>query len=256
MRKIRRSFRLRRGPLPFRYVLMISFFIFIVLTLQGLWLVNKSIAPTLMSYAEVQTKQLATAILTKAVEENVSKGLNPEKLITVQTDKDGTIQAVDVNAQIANSVVTSTTETMERYLGEAEKGNIEQLGVKDTTNVNVAKSLASDGILFTVPLGQVTKNAILGNLGPNIPVTFTTIGHAEAKIKQKIEPYGINNAMIQVVMEVEVMVKVIIPFETKETTITTDVPLMMKVIQGKVPYYNGGTNTVSPALPSSKEKSS
>lgn len=258
MRRIRRSFRLRRGPLPFRYVLIISFFIFLILTVQGLWLVNKSIEPTLMSYAEVQTKRLATVIITKAVEDQVSEGLNTEKLVKVEKDSDGNVASVDVDAQMVSSIVTSTTTTMEKYLHEAEKGNVEKLGIKGTAKVNLAKSLADEGILFTVPLGQVTKNAILGNIGPKIPVSFTTIGDVSAKVKEQVKPYGINNVMVQVVMEVEVMLKVIIPFETKETKVKTNIPLMIKIIQGDVPsyYHNGGANGASPALPSVKEKNS
>ncbi|GAA3319917.1 hypothetical protein GCM10020331_028810 [Ectobacillus funiculus] len=77
-----------------------------------------------MSYAEVETKRLAIVIMTKAVEDRLSEGLNTEKkLVKVEKDNDGNVSSVDVNAQMVSSIVTSTTTTMEKkYLHDAEKG--------------------------------------------------------------------------------------------------------------------------------------
>ncbi len=69
---------------------------------------------------------------------------------------------------------------------------------------------------MAVPFGRVTNNALLGNIGPDIPIDFTTIGHVNTDIKQKIEPHGINTTAIQIIMEMEVTLQVIIPFHTKE----------------------------------------
>ena len=40
---------------------------FVILLVQGLWIVNSSIQPTLMKYGEVETHKMATAVMTKAV---------------------------------------------------------------------------------------------------------------------------------------------------------------------------------------------
>ena len=39
--------------------------------------------------------------------------------------------------------------------------------------------------MINIPLGQVTGNSILGNLGPKIPVRFNLIGDALTDVKQK-----------------------------------------------------------------------
>ncbi|WP_051317102.1 sporulation protein YunB [Ectobacillus panaciterrae] len=253
MRTFRTS-RFRRGPLPFRHVLAISFFIFLILTIQGLWIINKSIEPTLMTYAKMETNRLATLIITKAVNEEVKKGFQVDKLITAQTDNQGSVSAIDVNAEIVNSISTSITASVEKYLNMAERGETEKLGIHGDSNINLAKNLKNDGVLFAVPLGQITKNALIGNLGPKIPVSFTTIGHVRTNVKPNIKAYGINTTAVEVLVEVEVTMQVIIPFETKETVVKTDVPVALHVIQGKVPdYYNGGKEGASPALPAPKK---
>ncbi|MCP8969752.1 sporulation protein YunB [Ectobacillus ponti] len=256
MRRYRPStFRLRRGPLPFPYVLLISFIIFLFMTIQGLWIVNRSIEPTLVTYAEMQTKRLATVVITKAVEERVKEGLNSDKIVKLEKDKDGNVIAADLNSQIVNDILTETTASVEKYLHEAEKGNSVSLGIENDPKLHLEQN-NKDGITLSVPLGQITKNALLANLGPDIPVKFTVIGDVQPNIRQQIEPSGINNTILKIVMEVEVAVQVIIPFETKQTVVKTDVPIKTLLIQGKVPeYFNGGTGSgMSPALPAKKKE--
>ena len=235
-----RTSRFRKGPLPFRYVLLISFAIFILLTVQGLWLVNRSIQPTLMKYAEMQTKRTATVVMTKAVKDRVAQGINVDSLMKVQTDKNGKVATMDVNTEEVNQILTSTTTYIEKYLHQAEQGDTKALGLPE-----------DGGILLSVPLGRITDNALLGNLGPDIPIKFTTIGDVYTNIKQDFEAHGINSTAIKIVMEIEVTLQVIIPFHTKEVTVKQDIPIATRIIQGEVPGYYGGGGVV---VPEKKEK--
>ncbi|MDG4657090.1 sporulation protein YunB [Ectobacillus antri] len=254
MRKFKTT-RFRRGPLPFRHVLLISAVIFVVLALQGIWLVNKSIEPTLMTYAQTQTKRLANVIITKAINEQMEVGSSNAPMFTTRMDNQGKVSTIEFSADAVNRTQNAITKAVERYLHMAERGEIDKLGIRGEPKINLAKSLEDEGILFAVPLGQVTKNALLGNLGPKIPVTFTTIGDVKTSIKREAKTYGINNALVEVVVEVEVSMQVIIPFETKETVVKTDIPIALSAIQGEVPdYYNGGQNGAVPALPPAKKE--
>ena len=76
--------RFRRGPISFRYILLISFIIFIVMVVQGLWIVNKSIQPTLIKYGETETHKMATAVMTKAVKDRINEGFDVDSLMKVQ----------------------------------------------------------------------------------------------------------------------------------------------------------------------------
>ena len=44
---------------------------------------------------------------------------------------------------------------------------------------------------MAVPFGRVTDNALLGNIGPDIPIHFTSIGHVNTDIKQKLSRMGL-----------------------------------------------------------------
>ncbi|CAM4334440.1 sporulation protein [Bacillus manliponensis] len=231
---------LRKGPLPFRYVLLLSFIIFIILTVQGIWFVNKSIQPTLIKYAEVQSKKVATAVMTKAVKDRIDEGFDVDSLMKVKTDRNGNVSTIDVNTKQVNEILTSTTTYIEKYLHEVGEGDTKAIG-----------TLEKDGIAMSVPLGRITDNALLGNMGPNIPVQFTTVGHVHTDIKQKFEEHGINNTAIQVVMEVEVALQVLIPLHAEEVKVKQEIPIATKIVQGKVPDYYGSGSVV---VPNKKEK--
>ncbi|MEN1936734.1 sporulation protein YunB [Paenibacillus sp. 102] len=227
--------RFRKGPLPFRHVLLISFIIFLLLTLQGFWIVNKSIQPTLIKYGEVQTHKMATVVMTKAVKDRIKEGFDVDSLMKVQNDKNGKVSTIDLNTKQVNEILTSTTAYIEKYLHQVEKGDMEALGLPEET-----------GVSMSVPLGRITDNALLGNLGPDIPIDFTTIGHVNTDIKQNVKPHGINNTAIEVVMEVDVTLQVIIPFRTKEITVKQNIPIATRIVQGEVPSYYGSGGVVVP----------
>ncbi|MCD8502072.1 MAG: hypothetical protein LRY71_10840 [Bacillaceae bacterium] len=70
----RRRFLPRKGPLPFRYVFLISFIIFCVMTVQGLYLVERGIRPTLLDIAQTETQRIATLAINDAVsKKNIRK---------------------------------------------------------------------------------------------------------------------------------------------------------------------------------------
>lgn len=234
--------RFRKGPLPFRHVLLISFIIFLLLTLQGFWIVNKSIQPTLIKYGEVQTHKMATVVMTKAVKDRLKEGFDVDSLMKVQNDKNGKVSTIDLNTKQVNEILTSTTAYIEKYLHQVEKGDMEALGLPEET-----------GVSMSVPLGRITDNALLGNLGPDIPIDFTTIGHVNTDIKQNVKPHGINNTAIEVVMEVDVTLQVIIPFRTKEITVKQNIPIATRIVQGEVPSYYGNGGVVVPDSKGKKE---
>ena len=212
-----------------------SFILFVILLVQGLWIVNSSIQPTLIKYGEVETHKMATAVMTKAVKDRINEGFDVDSLMKVQNDKNGKVSTINLNTKQVNEIVTSTTTYIEKYLQQVEQGNLKGLGISE-----------KNGATMAVPFGRVTDNALLGNIGPDIPIDFTTIGHVNTDIKQKIEPHGINTTAIQIIMEMEVTLQVIIPFHTKEIKVKQDVPIATRIVQGEVPTYYGSGSVVVP----------
>ncbi|MEB1808998.1 MAG: sporulation protein YunB [Bacillaceae bacterium] len=234
----------KKGPLPFRYVLLLSFVIFVVLTAQGLWLVEKGIRPTLIHIAKTETQVLGTEAINDAISKKIAEQLDMEELLIIEKDQNGDISSITFNSAIATRVQAEATQRVQRYLRLMEQGRVHEMVLPDGVEVDFNQEVyTQDGIIYTIPLGQATNNALLAHLGPQIPVRFTAIGDVKANMRHQVENTGINNTMLSLYLDLQVDVKIVIPFATDMEVVKTSIPIGMTLVPGKVPeYYNvGGT---------------
>lgn len=247
-----RSRRIRkRGPLPFRYVLLLTFVFFSFSTAIGLWVVNEGIKPTLIRYAKAQTRNIATIIIGKAVNTKIANDIDINDIIEIvpNNHERTNTPTAKFNTEIINRVRAEITSLAQKNLRQAEQGNLSALNDYSDVEMLESDDYTSDGITFAVPLGQVTQNALLGNLGPKIPVKFNMIGDVRSDIKTKVEEKGINNTWVEVLIHIEVNVQIIIPFATEVTTIEQYIPVGMVLIPGEVPqFYNNSSEGIPPAI--------
>jgi sporulation protein YunB len=233
----------RKGPLPFRYVFLLTFVFFIFSTTAGLWIINKGLKPTLMSYAESQTRQIASLIINEALLERSVVDIND--VIT----KDTETSLTNFDTAKIYSMLRDTTRLILNNIKKAETGDLEDLQAISDFEIETVNTGNGEGIVYYVPLGQATNNALLGNLGPQIPVQFNLIGDMESNIETEVKEVGINNVYIEVLIKLKVNVQVIIPFATKVATLEQRVPIALGILEGDVPqFYNSGGDGGAPAL--------
>ncbi|WP_338750978.1 sporulation protein YunB [Bacillus sp. FJAT-52991] len=243
-----RKWKSRRGPLPLRYVMLITLILFSFSTAFSLWMINKNIKPTLIGYAKTETRKIASMVISKAVNKKMVNVMDINDVI--ETDP-GPPSITKLNTEIINRVLAETTNLVQLNLKEAEKGNLEVLELISDVEIENEGTKNMEGIVYYIPLGQVTNNALLGNLGPQIPIRFHAVGDVSSNVKTKVKPYGINNAYVEVFIELEVNVQIIVPFATEYSTVKQDIPVAMGLIKGEVPnFYNGGGGGGSGANPS------
>lgn len=241
----------RKGPLPFRYVLLLSFVFFLLSTAVGIWIVNKAIEPTLMRYAEFQTKKIASEVINHAIKKQT---MNIDEIIEVSPGSNGKVSAVKLKTEVVTRLLANTVEQIQKNIQSAEKGELTTLEEVTNVEIKMERAKGEDGIVWYIPLGQATNMALFGNLGPKIPVRFSAVGDVQPDIKMNAKPMGINNTWIEVSMALKVSVQIITPFATKMTELHQTVPLGAGLIPGDVPqYFNGGTGgTPAIQLPEKK----
>lgn len=242
-----RGRRPRRGPLPFRYVLLLSFVIFVFLTAISFWIINEQIESTLVEIADLEASKVATTIIHNAVEEEILTKEDQENLVVVDKNKDGDIVSVNVNQRVVHTAKKKVTDNVTAKLGEIERNNFHD---RDPNQKKI-----DDGIIYGIPLGKITGNAILSTLGPNIPVQYYLIGDVFTDIRSTTQEHGINSAVHEIEIYVEVDVQVVIPFATNVVKAKNSIPIMKFTENGEVPlYYNGKGDTGGPAIELPKEK--
>lgn len=208
--------------------------------------INKKISPTLLSYAELEAKKLLTIVINSAVSENISNNEEIDNLFLVSKDSNGQISTIDFNPTSVNKLLTLTTSTIQEKLKRLEEGNINNIeGIDYLSDSSDMKK----GIVFQIPSGLVFGNAFFSNLGPYIPVKLNVVGDILSEITTKVTNYGINNALIEIRINIALTQQVILPIISNKIEIDLSIPIALKLIQGTVPnYYLNGLNQNSNSL--------
>lgn len=193
---------------------------------------GKRVLPTIMSQAEIDAKKMAILIIKNSINEEVLSTLD-DKMYNVIQNNNGEIQTIDFNPIIVNRFLTKTTSVVSNNLQNLERGKIDDISFMDYD-----KNL-KNGVISEIPMGIITNNVLLSNLGPKVPVKINLVGNVISSVEIKVSNYGINSALIQVFAKVEVTEQVIIPFQIKNIKIVNEIPVAIKVINGTVPEYYG-----------------
>jgi sporulation protein YunB len=200
-----------------------------------------------MSYAKSEARKIATLVISKAVNKKIANTDENEIFRKIpHTEGSGSIQ---LDTEKITKLQSELENLVQKNIKEAERGNLSVLESLTDVEIEVDSSKkGEDGIVYYVPLGQATNNALLGNLGPKIPIRFSAIGDVQSNVKTKVTEYGINNAHIEVYIALQVNIEIIIPFATDTTIVKRNIPIGMGIFPGDVPqFYNGGGGT-SPSI--------
>jgi len=216
------------------FIIIIFFLIFLFFLFQFF---NNKVTPVLLSYAESKATKIATLLITQAVNDKVFHIMDIEDIVITNKDSTGLVKEVDVNPIFANKLLNMITNYVQEYIEKVEVGNIDSLGVTNTIFSNYDIHKLRQGIIYEIPSGVVFSNSLLSNLGPKIPVRINLIGDVTSDIKTNLTNYGINNAFLEVIVYVEVSMKVLIPFASKSVKASTNIPVVMKMIEGEVPKF-------------------
>ena len=212
----------------------------VIITIIVLKIISIRVSPILMNYAELETKKLSSIVINRAVNKQLANGMNIDEMFNIIKNDNGEIATIDFNPAIVNKVLNTTTNVVLINLKAIEEGNIDFIELPDIL-ISYDKEKLKNGIIYEIPLGTITNSGFLSNLGPQIPIKLNIIGSVESNVKTNIKEYGINNALVEIYIRISVTEQINVPFISKRVTVTSDIPVALKVIQGSVPKYYGGT---------------
>ncbi|TFB24269.1 sporulation protein YunB [Filobacillus milosensis] len=260
MRLTYRKRPMKRKPKTFSQILMLTLVSFFVSIIFSVWIINKGIEPTLIDIAERLTGQYAREAINEAVSKRIVQQLDVDELIQVEKNEDGNIVSMGWNSVVVNTVIRNATFRVQNYLkrlerGERPIGDSLDFDLDEEEQIIEEDETVNNEALVEIPIGQATGNALLANLGPKVPVHFSVIGEVQPDFITDVQEYGINNAMINIEIEVKVNVQIVIPFSTKTTEVVTRIPVDTRVIQGLVPnFYSNGGNGADISIPYSESQ--
>lgn len=198
-------------------------------------IIGKNINETIRSYSQIEAERFATFIINKSIDKKTLKQFNNDLIITT-INKKGEIQMLDFKAQEANQLLEKVTKKVQNNLIKLENGKIKEFEIADSFKGLKFKKIKK-GVVCEIPEGIIYNNALLGNIGPSIPIKLSFIGQVTSNIKTKVENYGINNVYLAIYIHIEVKERITMPLRTKDIVIAKDIPVAIKIIQGSIPNY-------------------
>lgn len=195
-----------------RKITIIIFFILFFATLL-LYFYSSKISLLLIKNTKIESKKIAIKIISKNVSDDIIKELENKELFIVEKDNNNNIEMIDYDSKVVNELLSIVSKRITKNFNELEKKN---------------------NIVMKVPIGVVTNNIFLENLGPKIPIKLVLNGNVFTSLKTNVKEYGINSALIEVFVVVEANINLIIPFRTSEIKVVNEIPISIKVVKGNV----------------------
>lgn len=103
--------------------------------------------------------------------------------------------------------------------------------------------ISENGYIMLIPLGYVTNSPILTNIGPKIPIKIETTDVVLGNIRTEIKEYGINNALVEIYIDLVMKINSSLPLNKKTLTLTYNSLIASKIINGTVPSFFSGRIT-------------
>lgn len=188
--------------------------IIIVLTILIMYFYSNELSPLLMKYAKIESKKIAIDIISNGVSDEVTKVLNENDIFYTEKDNNGNVETIDYNSKVVNEILSVTSKRVLKNFEKVENEN--------------------NGIITYLPIGVITKNIFFENLGPKIPVRLNLEGNVLTSLKTDVKEYGINSALIQISVKIEVNIQVVVPLYAKEMKVINEVPISIKIAKGNV----------------------
>ncbi len=223
----------------FKKAYLLIFMIMVLFSIIFLIVLNKRAMPAIMSYANVQTKKVGIEVLKNTGIKEVNEKFKDKNFFKTTFNSNNEIETIDFDTGLINEALIEIAKNVRKRLKEVEKGE----NLPDEMYSDVLDKSLKKGIIYEVPSGVVFGNAFLANIGPKIPVKIKYSGNVGLDVKTKVKSYGLNSALIEVYAYIEVTQRTILPFQSKDIKLTSEIPIVMKVIKGDAPYYLSGTNS-------------
>lgn len=226
--------------------ILVSLFVAVILFL---YILNERLMPTYLQYAEVQTQKIASSVVSKAINSRTSSVLDVNDVIVDPSPDSEAMVRAKFNTEIINKVRAETMTLVKEHLEKAEDGDLSYLPELEDVEYDVSEIQKGDGIVFFVPLAQALDLPLIGNLGPKVPIRFHIIGNVNSDVETSFREFGINNALVEVNLNVKVNVQIIVPFASKSSSVQQTIPIAIGLVEGDVPHiYTKGGEGAQPSI--------
>ena len=105
---------------------------------------------------------------------------------------------------------------------------------------NVVGATEDHSLTVEIPIGNLSGVSLLMGRGPKIPVQIIVLTSSRVEFNNSIVTAGINQTKHQINLEVIVDIDILVPWETVNSQVVTEILIADTIVVGKVPdtYLN------------------
>lgn len=152
------------------------------------------------------------------------------------TDTDHTIE---FNMVYINKICSQYVSDLENVLQLIQEGKYKKKN-QSIYNQYLKEISDNQGIIASIPIGGLTGNVFLENIGPRLHVRYQTQSLVSSNISKTVKSYGINHVLVTIDLTVLIELQILIPFRASNYKKSFQIPLVFKILEGEVPsWYQG-----------------
>lgn len=203
--EIRRRHRIKRR--------MISGLVLLAgLLLAGFILYQKKVNPMLEGMTRAMVDNVASNTINEAIDAQIADGnIDYNRLVLFEKDLNGRITAIKTNMTEVNRLKTQILDILNDTLLE----------------------ISTDKL--SIPIGNLILPELFSGRGPGIPLMVLSISTSDASFRNAFTSAGINQTCHQIILIVEVAMTVLLPTETINVAVTSEMVVAETIIVGDVP---------------------
>lgn len=205
--------------------ILFTIVIIIVLSFNFLSFIGNKITPKVTSLAKVSLNHHIKNIASNFKEYTYN---NKDILIPTYNNKNE-VTSLTYDMKVVYEIAGAFTSNIKSSL--KEKNN----------NIPFITETNNNKILFMIPIGALSNQALFTSMGPKIPVQIYFVDNVFTEIKTKVTDYGINNALIEIYLSINLTYEIVSPFVREQVTLNYNLPIDQKIITGVVPNIIGHT---------------
>ena len=205
--------------------ILLTIVIILVLSFNFLSLIGNKITPKVTSLAKVSLNHHLKNVASNFKEYTYN---NKDILIPTYNNKNE-VTSLTYDMKVVYEIAGAFTSNIKSSL--KEKNN----------NIPFITETNNNKILFMIPIGALSNQALFTSMGPKIPVQIYFVDNVFTEIKTKVTDYGINNALIEIYLSINLTYEIVSPFVREQVTLNYNLPIDQKIITGVVPNIIGHT---------------
>lgn len=232
---MRRFKRVKFRKNAMKYLLFVVFFCVIINSIILFFLYSKNTSKKSSILVQEKLDKIMYQFFTDLITDDIINFESTGDLLIINKNSKDEIISVDYNLEKTYKTLTNTSNVLKNALNDLENGKI------DVKIYDKYLESNKNGLVLNIPLFLNSSNVFLNNLGPKIPVIINFNSSLLTNIKTKVTNYGLNNALLEIYITVEIEKLVITPIYKDDEKFYYDILIGAVVVNGTVPNFYGGT---------------